>query len=199
MDQIDTSPISRRPIHIASEVKRGNAAVFIMRVGDTDASKTARYFEVQLPDGQHSVRAEWDSSVADKTRGRGGFAFRLIVDNAEPKEVVYRDGAIYEEGFSDSAFHRADSFLNEKDIREALLPFWLFGEAATERAQQIATQFMPTESLFDSDTVLSQWAGCESDFTGAEAGVGAVVGFVAGEVAGAVVGGVFGAVFGLGY
>lgn len=199
MSRSGTSARSRRPISISSEVKRSDAGAFVVGVGDTDAGKTARYFEARL--GQHSVRAEWDRHTAEDRRGRDGFAFRLSVDGSEPRDVVYRDGAIYEPGATDSPYLREGSFLDAKETREALLTFWIFDDEDVERAREIAPRFGSSDSTFDS--AVTEWAGCEADFAGAGAGVGATIGGAAGGIkgagAGAVVGGVVGAAFGLGY
>lgn len=192
------APLNTLPIRIASEIRRDGDVQFVVRVGETDETRMGRYFEVRLPDDSHVVRAEWD-----KTRARGaqGFAFRLFVDEMQPRELIYRDGDLFEPGISEPASARADSFVNEPAVQEALRRFWVFTEAGIDTARQIARE--PSTDSTRADTVLSEWAGCEADFAGAGAGVGAAVGAVAGGpkgmAAGAGVGGVIGAAFGLGY
>lgn len=196
------------PISIESDIRRGGATVFVIRVGDTDATRTKRFFELRLPDGSHSVRAEWRPDRSpDRPLRRKAFEFQLIVDGGEPHDVFFQDGELFEPDTDGSLFLRSDSFLNEASLRAAVEPFWVFEEADAERIRLIAPRFgigdgFNTERVA-ADSVVTEWAGCEADFAGAGAGIGATAGFLGGGPkgagAGAVLGGIAGAAFGLGY
>ena len=193
-----TVPVNELPIHITSEIKRQNYVQFLVSVGDTDETRLRRYFEVRLPDDSHRVRAEWDTTTA---RDGQEFAFRLLVDDLEPRGVIYRDGDVYEEGVPEPVSVRQDSFLKDAAMRESLRPFWVFTQAGIDSAREVSDQLLTPVASADESGV-TQWAGCEADFAGAGAGVGALAGSVAGPegtAAGAAVGGVVGAAFGLGY
>jgi hypothetical protein len=191
-------PVNTLPIRITSEVTREGQVQFLIGVGETDETRVWRYFEVRLPDDSHRVRAEWDSATA---RTDQGFAFRVLVDDLEPRDVVYRDGDLFEQGVPDSLSTRDDSFLNDAAAQEALRPFWVFTDAGIANARELSAQLASPRPQSDTRS-LSEWAGCEADFTGAGAGIGALVGVVAGPkgiLEGAAVGTVVGAAFGLGY
>lgn len=164
-------------VHTSLEFRRARTPGIIVRHGGGGG---LRYLEFALPDQRRSVRVEWNSDEYNSAkRANKGLPVRLIVDGGMPRNLTYRDGALYEKG-------RSKPFVDKKAA--------VIGERFAEVFPQRGATDRVTRALRPSGVVDPfGWFGCVSDKTQAGAGLGAAAGGVAGFVSGGVAGAATGA------
>lgn len=214
---IDETAAKLSGVSITTEIKRGEETVLTIISGET-ADGATRYLEFRSPNHQRSVRAEVKKGTMRLVSNSSEIRFRLTVDNSISRNMVYKDGMVYEEAYvTDGVEHKAfslepydegnlpreNSFLAGEDVREALRPFWgLFKNIDTTNLPTIEPWLR--QQISSGRFKLSEWAGCVADITSAGVAIGGALGFSlgkegagwAGAVSGAGTGGAIGAYLG---